>query len=143
VHLLTYFTVRINTPPHRAITNDREFAALGTVTLIQPFDYFYFSRHPSALTVMPSTANSVDNVPSHGRRQSALGPNEITLTRTQTRHGFQARGPAKHITRLRSAQEEGHFGVALSVRHSDYTTQGMSVADFDCHKDALPWPCRN
>jgi hypothetical protein len=92
---------------------------------------------------MPSTANSVDNVPSHGRRQSPAGSDELTLTRTQIRHDFQAQGSAKHIKRLQSAQEEGDFGVALSVRHSDNTTQGMSVADFDCHKDALPWPCRN
>jgi len=75
---------------------------------------------------MPSTANSVDNVPSHGRRQSAARSNKTTLTRTQTRYGFQVQGSAKHIKRLRSAQEEGDFGVALSVRYSDYTTQGMS-----------------
>jgi hypothetical protein len=91
---------------------------------------------------MRSTANSTDNVPSHRRRQSAAG-DELTLPRTHIRHDFQAQGSAKHIKWLQAAQEEGEFGTALNVRHSDNNTQGMSLADFDCHKDTLPWPCRN
>jgi hypothetical protein len=91
---------------------------------------------------MPSADSSVENVPSNGRRQSAHA-NGVTPYQTQTRHDFQTRSSAKHLTRLEKAIEEGDYGIGLSVRHCDQITLGMSVTDCEYHKDSLPRPCCN
>ena len=89
-----YSTVRINTPT-TSRKYKRQRADLRHWVLSSLFNRLTVSISPTFFrTAMPSTANSVDNVPSYGRRQSAAG-NTLTLTQALTCHDFQAQGSAK------------------------------------------------
>ena len=70
------------------------------------------------------------NKPTGRVRRKSSSTSRLTLSKTITRHDFEAQGSAKHIERLESAEEEGKYGVALNVCHPDYSLQIIRYLTF-------------